>query len=70
MKRLLLLATLTLTTVAFSQKGNTSSAGIAFKNYWQLKLTGGDAEEQAKELKDAKVFIDKSFERIFSHTFN
>ncbi len=61
MKRLLLLATVLLTTGAFSQKGNTSSAGIAFKNYWTLKLSGGDPEAQAKELGDAKDFIDKSF---------
>lgn len=61
MKRLLLIATVALSSVAFSQKGNTSSAGIAFKNYWQLKLSGGDPEEQAKELKDAKEFIDKSY---------
>lgn len=61
MKRLLLIAAIALSSVAFSQKGNTSSAGIAFKNYWSLKLTGGDIEEQAKELKDAKTFIDKSF---------
>lgn len=61
MKRLLLITALAFTSMAFSQKGNTSSAGIAFKNYWTLKLSGGDAEEQAKELKDAKGFIDKSF---------
>ena len=61
MKRVLLVAAIGLTSIAFSQKGNTSSAGIAFKNYWSLKLSGGDAEEQAKELRDAKEFIDKSY---------
>lgn len=61
MKKVLLVAAIGLTSVAFSQKGNTSSAGIAFKNYWTLKLSGGDIEEQAKELRDAKEFIDKSY---------
>ena len=61
MKRLLLLATVAFAASAFSQKGNTSSAGIAFKNYWTLKWQGGDPEAQAKELADAKTFIDKSF---------
>jgi tetratricopeptide (TPR) repeat protein len=61
MKRLLLLVTVAFAAGAFSQKGNTSSAGIAFKNYWTLKLQGGDSETQAKELGDAKEFIDKSY---------
>jgi tetratricopeptide (TPR) repeat protein len=61
MKRLLLLATVAFAAGAFSQKGNTSSAGIAFKNYWTLKIKGGDIETQAKELGDAKEFIDKSY---------
>jgi tetratricopeptide (TPR) repeat protein len=61
MKRLLLLATVAFAAGAFSQKGNTSSAGIAFKQYWTLKLSGGDPETQAKELGDAMEFIDKSY---------
>jgi hypothetical protein len=60
MKRLLLIATVAITSVTFSQKGNTSSAGIAWKNF-QTNLMGGDLDAAAKELADAKDFIDLSF---------
>ena len=59
MKKLLLIAAIALTSVAFSQKGNTSSAGIAYKNY-KSNLMGQDLEGAIKELRDAKEFIDKS----------
>ncbi|MFT4600858.1 MAG: hypothetical protein ACI857_001035, partial [Arenicella sp.] len=61
MKRLLLIATVAVTSVTFSQKGKASSAGLAFKAYWQEKLSGGDPETQAKELHDAMVFIDEAY---------
>jgi tetratricopeptide (TPR) repeat protein len=60
MRKLLLVAAIGLTSVAFSQKGNTSSAGIAYKNY-ESNFFGGDYETAAKELWDAKTFIDKSY---------
>jgi tetratricopeptide (TPR) repeat protein len=60
MKKLLLVAAIGLTSIAFSQKGNTSSAGIAYKNY-ESNFFGGDYENAAKELWDAKGFIDKSY---------
>lgn len=60
MKKLFLIAALALTTAAFSQKGNTSSAGIAYSNY-EKAFFKGDYELAAKELKDAKEFIDKSY---------
>lgn len=60
MKRLLLIATVAITSVTFSQKGNTSSAGIAWKNF-KSNLMGGDMDAAAKELADAKDFIDLSF---------
>lgn len=60
MKKFLLVAAIAFVSVAYSQKGNTSSAGIAYKNY-QSNLLSGDYETAAKELKDAKEFIDKSY---------
>ncbi|MEO9533208.1 MAG: tetratricopeptide repeat protein [Crocinitomicaceae bacterium] len=60
MKSLLLLVAVAITSVTFSQKGNTSSAGIAWKNF-KSNLMGGDMDAAAKELADAKDFIDKSF---------
>ena len=60
MKKILLLLAVGFASLTFAQKGNTSSAGIAFKNYWKLKLSGGDPEEMASELVDAKKFIDES----------
>lgn len=59
MKKLLLIAAISFVSVAFTQKGNTSSAGIAYKNY-KSNLMGQDMESAIKELKDAKEFIDKS----------
>lgn len=60
MKKLLLFAAVALVSVAYSQKGNTSSAGIAYKNY-ETNLMSGDYEAAAKELNDAKSFIDLSY---------
>lgn len=60
MRKVLLLAAIGLTSVAFSQKGNTSSAGIAYKNY-ETNFFSGDYEAAAKELWDAKGFIDQSY---------
>ncbi|MEX1001406.1 MAG: tetratricopeptide repeat protein [Crocinitomicaceae bacterium] len=61
MKKILLIAAIALVSIATAQKGTTSSAGIAFKNYWKLKLSNGDIEDQASELADAKAFIDKAY---------
>ncbi|MCB9224139.1 MAG: tetratricopeptide repeat protein [Crocinitomicaceae bacterium] len=60
MRKFLLVAAMGLTTVVFAQKGNTSSAGIAYKNY-EMNMMTGDYEAAAKELNDAKGFIDQSF---------
>lgn len=60
MKRLLLVAAIGFVSIAFSQKGNTSSAGIAFRNY-MTNMQEGDMESAQKELKDAKNFIDLSY---------
>ncbi|MCG8577151.1 MAG: tetratricopeptide repeat protein [Flavobacteriales bacterium] len=61
MKRLITaFLTVAVCSTGMAQKGNTSSAGISFKNYWSMKLQGEDITEQAKELLDAKGFIDKS----------
>ncbi|MBD3638196.1 MAG: tetratricopeptide repeat protein [Crocinitomicaceae bacterium] len=60
MKKFLLIVAIGFATVTFSQKGNTSSAGIAYKNY-KSNLMQGDYETAVAELKDAKEFIDKSY---------
>jgi tetratricopeptide (TPR) repeat protein len=60
MKKILFLAAIAFVSIAYTQKGTTSSAGIAYKNY-QSNLRSGDFETAAKELNDAKGFIDKSY---------
>ncbi|UKN02306.1 tetratricopeptide repeat protein [Paracrocinitomix mangrovi] len=60
MKKILLIAAVGIVSAAYSQKGNTSSAGIAYGNY-EKAFFSGDMEEAAAELKDAKEFIDKSY---------
>lgn len=59
MKRLLLFLLIGATSAGFAQKSNVSSAGIAFKNYMSEKMT--DMESAAKELVDAKGFIDQAY---------
>lgn len=60
MRKILLVLTVLATSAVFAQKGNTSSAGISWKNYLGAKYSG-DYETAVEELKDAKEYIDKSF---------
>ena len=45
--------------LTFAQKANTTNAAMAYKNYMEAAM-GGDIEQAAKDLWEAKGYIDKS----------
>src|SRR5687768_12560935 len=57
MKKLSLFAALVFTAFSFAQKANTSTAALAYKDYFNAKLSG-DWEKAAKDLTEAKEYID------------
>jgi tetratricopeptide (TPR) repeat protein len=58
-KKLSLFAALMITGFSFAQKTNTTNAAMAYKSYEQAKYSG-DFEQAAKDLLEAKTYIDLS----------
>lgn len=59
MKKIGLVVALAVSSLVFAQKTNTTNAAMAYKSYEQAK-GGGDFEQAAKDLLEAKDYIDKS----------
>lgn len=59
MKKIILGAFVVLSTLTYAQKGNTTNAAMAYKHYLE-SMMGGDMEQGAKDILEAKEYIDKS----------
>ena len=59
MKKIGLVVALAVSSLVFAQKTNTTNAAMAYKSYEQAKY-GGDFEQAAKDLLEAKEYIDLS----------
>ncbi len=59
MKKLLMILAIGLSSVVVAQKSNTTNAAMAYKAYEKAKFTG-DYEQAAKDLNEAKEYIDQS----------
>ncbi|MBK9192070.1 MAG: hypothetical protein IPM77_11455 [Crocinitomicaceae bacterium] len=62
MKKFFSLAAIVISAASFAQKTNTTNAAMAYKAYESAKYT--DAEQAAKDLKEAKQYIDLSAEHV------
>lgn len=62
MKKIFSLAAMVISVATFAQKTNTTNAAMAYKSYESAKYT--DAEQAAKDLKEAKQYIDLSAEHV------
>jgi hypothetical protein len=60
MKKLFTLAAIVITGLSIAQKTNTTNAAMAYKAYEQVRFT--DYEQAAKDLLEAKSYIDLSAE--------
>ena len=63
MKKLFTIIAIASSVFAISQKTNTTNAAMAYKSYEQAKM-GGDWEQGAKDLLEAKGYIDQSAEHV------
>lgn len=63
MKKFFTLVALVSSVLTFAQKTNTTNAAMAYKSYEQAKY-GGDFEQAAKDLLEAKSYIDLSAEHV------
>ncbi|MBK8925819.1 MAG: hypothetical protein IPM74_07885 [Crocinitomicaceae bacterium] len=63
MKKLFTIIAIASSVFAISQKTNTTNAAMAYKSYEQAKM-GGDWEQAAKDLLEAKGYIDLSAEHV------
>src|SRR5688572_4906039 len=63
MKKIVTLIALVSSTLLFAQKTNTTNAAMAYKAYESAKF-GGDFEQAAKDLLEAKSYIDLSSEHV------
>lgn len=61
MKKLFTLVAIVAASFTFAQKSNTTSAAVAYKSYEQAKYSG-DFEQAAKDLLEAKKYIDLAAE--------
>lgn len=59
MKKVILAVVVTASAFTYAQKSNTTNAAMAYKNYMEAAI-GGDIEQAAKDLWEAKGYIDKS----------
>src|SRR5688572_7930699 len=62
MKKFFTLVALAGSVLTFAQKTNTTNAAMAYKAYEQAKYS--DAEDAARELLEAKKYIDLSAEHV------
>ena len=63
MKKFFTLVAIAGASLTFAQKTNTTNAAMAYKSYEQAKY-GGDFEQAAKDLLEAKSYIDLSAEHV------
>jgi tetratricopeptide (TPR) repeat protein len=59
MKKVILAVMVTLSATTFAQKSNTTNAAMAYNHYVE-SMQGGDLEQGAKDIWEAKGYIDKS----------